>query len=163
MRFGIRATARRATCSTPKSSRITSLDGCRREDQTRVGADVSLDDPPRLRRNLLAIGAQKAGACPFQAPTVNCITGVEFLDTFNRGWLFSTAKKIIVVGAAIRRSMWPRWLALGHIGQSHKHAPLRFSRRICYACPYRRRRPGARRRRSTLTTLFRSKDDRRRT
>ena len=50
------------------------------------------------------------------------MTGVEFLDAFNRGWVFSTAMRIVVVGggdtsidvASVARR-------LGHIGQTHAH------------------------------------------
>ncbi|MCC2102414.1 MAG: glutamate synthase, partial [Hyphomicrobiales bacterium] len=56
------------------------------------------------------------------ADAENCITGVEFLDAFNRGWVFSTAKKIVVVGggdtsidvASVARR-------LGHINATHQH------------------------------------------
>ena len=70
-----------------------------------------------------AIGAQKGRPLPVPgADAENCITGVDFLDAFNRGWVFSTAMRIVVVGggdtsidvASVARR-------LGHIGQTHAH------------------------------------------
>ncbi len=70
-----------------------------------------------------AIGAQKGRPLPVPgADADNCITGVDFLDAFNRGWVFSTAMRIVVVGggdtsidvASVARR-------LGHIGQTHEH------------------------------------------
>ena len=68
--------------------------------ETRVGQDVTIK---QLEKDFDAvfwgIGAQTGRPLPvpgFDAD--NCITGVEFLDAFNQGWVFSTAKKIVVVG-----------------------------------------------------------------
>ncbi|MBM3567221.1 MAG: FAD-dependent oxidoreductase [Alphaproteobacteria bacterium] len=66
----------------------------------RVGKDVSLD---RLDRDFdavfWAIGAQKGRPLPVPGwGAEGCLTGVEFLDAFNHGWVFSTAKRIVVVG-----------------------------------------------------------------
>jgi glutamate synthase (NADPH/NADH) small chain len=67
---------------------------------TRIGHDVSLE---QLEKDYDAIfwgiGAQTGRPLPvpgFDAD--NCITGVEFLEAFNQGWVFSTAQKIVVVG-----------------------------------------------------------------
>jgi len=67
---------------------------------TRVGKDVSLES---LEKDFDAIfwgiGAQNGRPLPIPGfDADNCITGVEFLDAFNQGWVFSTAKKIVVVG-----------------------------------------------------------------
>ena len=46
-----------------------------------------------------AIGAQKGRPLPVPGwGAEGCLTGVEFLDAFNQGWVFSTAKRIVVVG-----------------------------------------------------------------
>ncbi len=66
----------------------------------RIGEDVSLE---ALEKDFDAIfwgiGAQTGRPLPIPGfDADNCITGVEFLDAFNQGWVFSTAKKIVVVG-----------------------------------------------------------------
>jgi glutamate synthase (NADPH/NADH) small chain len=66
----------------------------------RVGDDVSLES---LEKDFDAIfwgiGAQTGRPLPIPGfDADNCISGVEFLDAFNQGWVFSTAKKIVVVG-----------------------------------------------------------------
>ena len=124
MRFGIPGYRTPRDMLDAEIARITSMDGVEVRTGVRVGRDISMDD---LDKNydavFWAIGAQKGRPLPVPGgDAVNCITGVEFLDTFNRGWLFSTAKKIVVVGggdtsidvASVARR-------LGHIGHSHKH------------------------------------------
>jgi NADPH-dependent glutamate synthase beta subunit-like oxidoreductase len=66
----------------------------------RIGDDVSLES---LEKDFDAIfwgiGAQTGRPLPIPGfDADNCISGVEFLDAFNQGWVFSTAKKIVVVG-----------------------------------------------------------------
>ncbi|HDL17127.1 MAG TPA: FAD-binding protein, partial [Rhizobiales bacterium] len=66
----------------------------------RVGDDVSLE---ALEKDFDAIfwgiGAQIGRPLPIPGfDADNCVTGVEFLDAFNQGWVLSTAKKIVVVG-----------------------------------------------------------------
>ncbi|MEQ1695669.1 MAG: NAD(P)-binding protein [Hyphomicrobiaceae bacterium] len=68
---------------------------------TRVGVHVSIEE---LESNFdaifWAIGAQKGRGLPVPGweGTENCITGVEFLDAFNKGWVVGTAKRVVVVG-----------------------------------------------------------------
>ncbi|MGO9392394.1 NAD(P)-binding protein [Rhodoblastus sp.] len=124
MRFGIPGYRTPRDMLDAEIARITSMDGVEVKTGLRVGRDVSIEE---LDRNFdavfWAIGAQKGRPLPVPgADAVNCITGVEFLDTFNRGWLFSTAKKIVVVGggdtsidvASVARR-------LGHVTRSHRH------------------------------------------
>ena len=90
----------------------------------KVGRDISIEDLERdFDAIFWAIGAQKGRPLPVPgAEADNCITGVDFLDAFNRGWVFSTAMRIIVVGggdtsidvASVARR-------LGHISHSHEH------------------------------------------
>ncbi len=68
---------------------------------TRVGVDVSLEELDRSFDAVFwALGAQKGRPLPVPGweGTENCIEGVEFLDAFNKGWVFGTAKKVVVVG-----------------------------------------------------------------
>ncbi len=124
MRFGIPGYRTPRDMLDAEIGRITSLDGIEVKTGVRVGADISMDAVNKDYDAVYwAIGAQKGRPLPVPgADAENCITGVEFLDTFNRGWLFSTAKKIIVVGggdtsidvASVARR-------LGHINHAHKH------------------------------------------
>jgi NADPH-dependent glutamate synthase beta subunit-like oxidoreductase len=90
----------------------------------RVGKDVTVADLERdFDAIFWAIGAQKGR--PLPAPgwgADGCLTGVEFLDAFNHGWVFSTAKRIVVVGggdtsidvASVARR-------LGHVKAANRH------------------------------------------
>ena len=67
---------------------------------TKVGRDIGIDELEASYDAIFwAIGAQKGRGLPVPGwGTENCLTGIEFLDVFNRGWVFSTAKRIVVVG-----------------------------------------------------------------
>ena len=68
---------------------------------TRVGVDVSLEEIDRSFDAVFwALGAQKGRPLPVPGweGTENCIEGIEFLDAFNKGWVFGTARKVVVVG-----------------------------------------------------------------
>ncbi|MDE2578877.1 MAG: NAD(P)-binding protein [Hyphomicrobiales bacterium] len=124
MRFGIPGYRTPRDMLDAEIGRILALEGVTARTSTRVGVDVSVADLERDYDAIFwAIGAQKGRPLPVPgADAENCITGVDFLDAFNRGWVFSTAKKIIVVGggdtsidvASVARR-------LGHISQSHRH------------------------------------------
>jgi len=89
---------------------------------TRVGQDIKVEELEREFDAIFwALGAQKGRGLPVPGweGTENCITGVEFLDAFNHGWVVGTAKRVVVVGggdtsidvASVARR-------LGHITQS---------------------------------------------
>ena len=68
---------------------------------TKVGTDISVEELEKAFDAIFwAVGAQKGRGLPVPGweGTENCITGVEFLDAFNHGWVVGTAKKVIVVG-----------------------------------------------------------------
>ncbi len=68
---------------------------------TRVGVDVSLEEIEKSFDAVFwALGAQKGRPLPIPGweDAENCIEGIEFLDAFNKGWVFGTAKKVVVVG-----------------------------------------------------------------
>ncbi len=68
---------------------------------TRVGVDVSLEELENSFDAIFwALGAQKGRPLPIPGweEAENCIEGIEFLDAFNKGWVFGTAKKVVVVG-----------------------------------------------------------------
>ena len=66
----------------------------------RVGTDVSIDEIEAGHDAIFwALGAQKGRPLPVPGSDAEgCITGVEFLDAFNHGWVFSTAPRVVVVG-----------------------------------------------------------------
>lgn len=90
----------------------------------RVGKDIAVADLERDYDAVFwAIGAQKGRGLPVPGWGADgCLTGVEFLDAFNHGWVFSTAKRIVVVGggdtsidvASVARR-------LGHVKATHRH------------------------------------------
>jgi NADPH-dependent glutamate synthase beta subunit-like oxidoreductase len=124
MRFGIPGYRTPRDMLDAEIGRILALDGVEARTGVKVGKDVTIAELERDYDAIFwAIGAQKGRPLPVPGGDAeNCITGVEFLDAFNRGWVFSTAKKIIVVGggdtsidvASVARR-------LGHIAQSHRH------------------------------------------
>ncbi len=68
---------------------------------TKVGRDVTIEELEEAFDAIFwAVGAQKGRGLPVPGwdGTENCITGVEFLDAFNQGWVVGTAKRVIVVG-----------------------------------------------------------------
>ncbi len=92
--------------------------------KTKVGRDIGIDElEAGFDAIFWAIGAQKGRGLPIPGwGAENCLTGVEFLDAFNRGWAVSTAKRIVVVGggdtsidvASVARR-------IGHITRSAEH------------------------------------------
>ncbi len=124
MRFGIPGYRTPREKLDAEIDRIVGQDGVEVRCGVRVGRDVGIDD---LERDFDAIfwgiGAQRGRPLPVPgADAENCITGVEFLDHFNRGWVFSTARRIVVVGggdtsidvASVARR-------LGHVTRSGAH------------------------------------------
>ncbi len=89
----------------------------------RIGKDISVEQLEKDFDTIFwAVGAQKGRPLPVpghDAP--NCITGVDFLDAFNKGTLQYAAKRIVVVGggdtsidvASVARR-------IGHIQASHE-------------------------------------------
>jgi NADPH-dependent glutamate synthase beta subunit-like oxidoreductase len=90
----------------------------------RVGKDVTVSELEQGFDGVFwAIGAQRGRPLPIAGwGAEGCLTGVEFLDAFNHGWVFSTAKRIVVVGggdtsidvASVARR-------LGHVAVTHRH------------------------------------------
>ena len=124
MRFGIPSYRTPRHMVDAEIDRILALGGIELQLGIRVGRDIALEDLDRdFDAVYWACGAQKGRPLPVPgADAENCITGVEFLDAFNHGWVFSTAKRIIVVGggdtsidvASVARR-------LGHIAAVHSH------------------------------------------
>ncbi|MCF6198127.1 MAG: NAD(P)-binding protein [Hyphomicrobiaceae bacterium] len=80
-------------------NRIVDL-GVTIKTNTTVGKDVSMEEIDKFDAIVWAIGAQKGRGLPTEGweGTENCLSGVDFLDAFNEGWVVGTAKKVVVVG-----------------------------------------------------------------
>ena len=68
---------------------------------TRVGRDVSLEELEKdFDAILFAIGAQNGRSLPIPHfdEAANCLSGIAFLESFNRGHLKAVAGKVLVIG-----------------------------------------------------------------
>ena len=74
--------------------------GVEAKTSTRVGKDISMEQVENDYDAVFwAIGAQTGRPLPVPgADAPNCLTGVDFLEAFNKGHLQHTTKKILVVG-----------------------------------------------------------------
>ncbi|HRJ68604.1 MAG TPA: NAD(P)-binding protein [Beijerinckiaceae bacterium] len=121
MRFGIPGYRTPRTMLDAEIGRILDM-GVQVRLNTRVGWDVPMAElESGFDAIFWAVGAQKGRPLPVPgADAPNCMTGVDFLDAFNQGWVFSTARNIVVVGggdtsidvASVARR-------LGHISQEN--------------------------------------------
>ncbi len=124
MRYGIPGYRTPRDMLDAEIGRILAMDGVEAKVGVKVGRDVSIEDlEQEFDAIFWGIGAQKGRPLPVPgADAENCLTGVEFLDAFNRGWIVATAKRIVVVGggdtsidvASVARR-------IGHIAHSHEH------------------------------------------
>ncbi len=99
MRYGIPGYRTPRDMLDPEIDRIIDL-GVEVKTNTVIGKDVSLKE---LEDNFDAvfwgIGAQNGRPLPVEGwDAPNCITGVDFLDAFNEGWVMQTAQKVVVIG-----------------------------------------------------------------
>ncbi len=99
MRYGIPSYRTPRDMVDAEINRILAI-GVEAKTSTRIGSDISLKQVEKeFDAVFWAIGAQTGRPLPVpggDAP--NCITGVDFLDAFNKGTLQHTTKKIVVVG-----------------------------------------------------------------
>jgi glutamate synthase (NADPH) small chain len=100
MRFGIPAYRTPREKLDVEINRILAM-GVEVRLNTKVGRDISLEDlEAQYDAVYWAIGAQKGRGLYIEGwnDVPNCITGVEFLEQFNCDHMFSTAKRIVVIG-----------------------------------------------------------------
>ncbi|MCP4182051.1 MAG: NAD(P)-binding protein [Hyphomicrobiales bacterium] len=91
---------------TPRDMLDTEIDrvvemGCEIKLNTRIGETIKISElEADFDAIFWAIGAQSGRDLPIEGwdETENCISGVEFLDAFNKGWVKGTAKNVVVVG-----------------------------------------------------------------
>ena len=100
MRFGIPGYRTPRDMLDAEIGRILAIEGIEARTGVRVGKDVTIEQlDAEFAAIFWAIGAQKGRPLPVPgADAENCITGVEFLDAFNKGWVLGTAQKVVVVG-----------------------------------------------------------------
>ncbi|MDE2042982.1 MAG: FAD-dependent oxidoreductase [Alphaproteobacteria bacterium] len=126
MRYGIPGYRTPRDMLDAEIGRVLALDSVSARTGVRVGRDISMAE---LEHDFDAIfwgiGAQSGRGLPLPgADAPNCISGVTFLDAFNRGQLTSTEKRILVIGggdtsidvACVARR-------IGHIDAQGKHSP----------------------------------------
>ncbi len=100
MRYGIPGYRTPRDMLDMEIKRITDM-GVELRMNTRVGVDVTVEELEKEYDAIFwALGAQNGRGLPLEGwdETENCINGVEFLDAFNQGYVFGTAKKVVVVG-----------------------------------------------------------------
>jgi NADPH-dependent glutamate synthase beta subunit-like oxidoreductase len=99
MRYGIPSYRTPRDMVDAEINRILDI-GVEAKTDTRIGTDISLEQVEKdFDAIFWAIGAQTGRPLPVpggDAP--NCLTGVDFLEAFNKGHLQHTTKKIVVVG-----------------------------------------------------------------
>ncbi|GJL82328.1 MAG: glutamate synthase [marine bacterium B5-7] len=80
--------------------RILAMGDIEVRNNTRVGVDVSMQEiDDEFDAVLWAIGCQSGRSLPVtNSDAPNCVSGVAFLDAFNRGTLKVTADRVICVG-----------------------------------------------------------------
>ncbi len=99
MRFGIPSYRTPRDMVDAEIKRILDL-GMEVKTGTRVGTDVTVEQLEKdFDAIFWAIGAQTGRPLPVPgADAPNCLTGVDFLEAFNKGRLQHTTEKIVVVG-----------------------------------------------------------------
>ncbi|MBT3306104.1 MAG: NAD(P)-binding protein [Alphaproteobacteria bacterium] len=99
MRFGIPSYRTPRDMVDAEIKRILDM-GVEAKTGTRVGKDISFEQVEKdFDAVFWAIGAQTGRPLPVPgADAPNCLTGVDFLEAFNKGRLQHTTKKIVVVG-----------------------------------------------------------------
>jgi NADPH-dependent glutamate synthase beta subunit-like oxidoreductase len=99
MRYGIPGYRMPRDVLDGEINRILAM-GVEVKTNTRVGVDISLEQLEKeYDAILIAIGAQTGRAVPVpggDAP--NCVTGVAFLEAFNKGLLKHVPKRVVVIG-----------------------------------------------------------------
>ncbi len=100
MRYGIPGYRTPRDVLDHECQRILDMGGIDTRLSTRVGQDVSIEELEKEYDAILwALGCQTGRALPVpnnDAP--NCVTGVKFLEAFNKGSMQVTASKVVCVG-----------------------------------------------------------------
>jgi len=100
MRYGIPGYRTPRSMLDKEIGRITDM-GCEVFLSTTVGKDISMEKlEAGFDAVFWALGAQNGRPLPVEGweGTENCMNGIEFLDAFNQGYVFGTAKNVVVVG-----------------------------------------------------------------
>ena len=100
MRYGIPGYRTPREVLDVEIKRITDLGGIELRMNTRIGDDISLKElDAEFDAVLWAIGCKSGRALPIPGgDAANCVSGVEFLEAFNRGRLQGSAERVVCVG-----------------------------------------------------------------
>ena len=84
----------------PEIQRIIDMEGIDVQLNTRVGKDVSVADLEKDYDAIIwALGCKAGRALPVSgADAPNCVSGVAFLESFNKGDMHVTAERVVCVG-----------------------------------------------------------------
>ncbi|MCK5481094.1 MAG: NAD(P)-binding protein [Gammaproteobacteria bacterium] len=100
MRYGIPGYRTPRDVLNHECQRIVDMGGIELRMNTRVGKDVSIAELEKEFDAILwALGCQAGRALPVSnGDAPNCVSGVKFLEAFNKGTLKVTADKVVCVG-----------------------------------------------------------------
>jgi len=100
MRYGIPGYRTPRDVLNHECQRIVDMGGIELRMNTRVGKDVSIAELEKEFDAILwALGCQTGRALPVpNSDAPNCVSGVKFLEAFNKGTLKVTADKVVCVG-----------------------------------------------------------------
>jgi NADPH-dependent glutamate synthase beta subunit-like oxidoreductase len=100
MRYGIPGYRTPRDVLDHECQRIIDMGGIETRMNTRVGRDVSIEDLEKEFDAILwTIGCQSGRALPVpNGDAPNCVSGVKFLEAFNKGDLKVTANRVVCIG-----------------------------------------------------------------
>ena len=100
MRYGIPGYRTPRDVLNHECQRIVDMGGVELRMNTRVGKDVSIEEVEKEYDAILwALGCKSGRSLPVpNSDAPNCVTGVAFLEAFNKGTMKVTANKVVCVG-----------------------------------------------------------------
>jgi len=100
MRYGIPGYRTPRDVLNHECQRIVDMGGIELRMNTRVGKDVSIEEVEKEYDAILwALGCKSGRSLPVpNSDAPNCVTGVAFLEAFNKGTMKVTANKVVCVG-----------------------------------------------------------------
>ncbi len=100
MRYGIPGYRTPRDVLNHECQRIVDMGGIELRMNTRVGKDVPIEDVEKEYDAILwALGCKAGRSLPVpNSDAPNCVTGVAFLEAFNKGTMKVTANKVVCVG-----------------------------------------------------------------
>ena len=156
MRYGIPGYRTPRAVMDHEIQRILDMGGIDVRNNTRVGKDVAIEELEKDYDAILwAVGCQSGRALPVpNGDAPNCVTGVAFLDAFNKGTLQVTANNVVCVGGGDTSidvvSVARRLGKVDHLTEDHRAEQV-IGGYVAHDAAYAASREGAK---VTLTSLF---------